>query len=83
MHEWRKFLSRGPGLRAWTLQRLIGVARAKELLMMPPTVPAADMLAESLTLARQLAEGPTVAYGVRQAGGCLQRDPCAGRVTRP
>ena len=68
---------------SWTLQRLVGMARAKELLMMPRTVPAAEALTlglatrvvpalevsdEALTLARQLAAGPTVAYGaVRRA----------------
>jgi 2-(1,2-epoxy-1,2-dihydrophenyl)acetyl-CoA isomerase len=63
---------------SWTLPRLIGVARAKELLMFPRTVPAAEALelglvnrmvsAEELPevvgeLARTLAEGPTLAYG--------------------
>jgi 2-(1,2-epoxy-1,2-dihydrophenyl)acetyl-CoA isomerase len=68
---------------SWTLPRLVGVAKAKELLLMPRTVPAdealalglatrvvpqAEVLTEATTLARQLAAGPTVAYGaVRRA----------------
>jgi 2-(1,2-epoxy-1,2-dihydrophenyl)acetyl-CoA isomerase len=63
---------------SWTLPRLIGVARAKELLMFPRTVPASEALelglvnrvvsAEELPgvvdeLARTLAAGPTLAYG--------------------
>lgn len=68
---------------SWTLPRLVGVAKAKELLLMPRTVPAqeaqtlglattvvpADQLdAEVAQLAGRLAAGPTVAYGsVRRA----------------
>lgn len=63
---------------SWTLPRLIGTARAKELLMFPRTVPAAEALelgmvnrvvsAEELPavvgeLARSLSAGPTLAYG--------------------
>jgi 2-(1,2-epoxy-1,2-dihydrophenyl)acetyl-CoA isomerase len=63
---------------SWTLPRLIGVAKAKELLMFPRTVPATEALelglvnrvvsAEELPgvageLARTLAAGPTLAYG--------------------
>jgi 2-(1,2-epoxy-1,2-dihydrophenyl)acetyl-CoA isomerase len=63
---------------SWTLPRLIGTARAKELLMFPRTVPATEALelgivsrvvrAEELTtvvgeVARTLAVGPTLAYG--------------------
>lgn len=63
---------------SWTLPRLIGTARAKELLMFPRTVPADEALelgmvnrvvsAEELPavvdeLARTLAAGPTMAYG--------------------
>jgi len=63
---------------SWTLPRLIGIARAKELLMFPRAVPAAEALelgmvnrvvsAEELPavvdeLARTLAAGPTMAYG--------------------
>ena len=63
---------------SWTLPRLIGTARAKELLMFPRTVPAiealelgmvnrvvreADLAAVVGELARTLASGPTLAYG--------------------
>jgi 2-(1,2-epoxy-1,2-dihydrophenyl)acetyl-CoA isomerase len=63
---------------SWTLPRLIGTARAKELLMFPRTVPAAEALELGLVnrvvseaelptvvgeLARSLAAGPTLAYG--------------------
>ena len=63
---------------SWTLPRLIGTAKAKELLMFPRTVPAAEALelglvnrvvsAQELTgvvgeRARTLAAGPTLAYG--------------------
>jgi 2-(1,2-epoxy-1,2-dihydrophenyl)acetyl-CoA isomerase len=63
---------------SWTLPLLIGSAKAKELLMFPRTVPAAEALelgmvnrvvtAEDLPevigeLARKLAAGPTLAYG--------------------
>jgi 2-(1,2-epoxy-1,2-dihydrophenyl)acetyl-CoA isomerase len=63
---------------SWTLPRLIGTAKAKELLMFPRTVPSAEALelglvnrvvsAEELTgvvgeLARTLAAGPTLALG--------------------
>ena len=68
---------------SWSLPRLVGTAKAKELLMLPRTVPAAEALelglatrvvaaadvrAEALALARRLAAGPTVAYAaVRRA----------------
>ncbi|HET9632716.1 MAG TPA: enoyl-CoA hydratase-related protein [Terrabacter sp.] len=68
---------------SWTLPRLVGPARAKELLMMPRTVSAREALAMGLVtrvvaadeleaavteLARTLAEGPTLAYGsIRRA----------------
>jgi 2-(1,2-epoxy-1,2-dihydrophenyl)acetyl-CoA isomerase len=68
---------------SWTLPRLIGVAKAKELLMFPRTVPAAEALELGLVnrvvsapemsavvaeLARGLAAGPTLAYGsIRRA----------------
>ena len=68
---------------SWWLPRLVGAARAKELLLLPRTVPAAECLelglvtkvvaAEELKsavdeLAGQLAAGPTLAYGsIRQA----------------
>jgi 2-(1,2-epoxy-1,2-dihydrophenyl)acetyl-CoA isomerase len=63
---------------SWTLPRLIGTAKAKELLMMPRTVPAAEALELGMVnrvvseaelpvvvgqLARTLADGPTLAYG--------------------
>jgi len=63
---------------SWTLPRLIGTAKAKQLLMFPRTVPAAEALelglvnhvvsAEELPvvvgrLAGTLAAGPTLAYG--------------------
>ncbi len=68
---------------SWTLPRLIGQARALELLYRPRTVDAveakklglattvvadADLLAEATSLARRLATGPTLAYGaIRRA----------------
>ncbi|MCX5210956.1 enoyl-CoA hydratase-related protein [Kitasatospora sp. NBC_00240] len=63
---------------SWTLPRLVGHARATELLMLPRTVkapealqlglankvvPAAELQATARAFAKQLAEGPTVAYG--------------------
>jgi len=63
---------------SWTLPRLIGTAKAKELLMFPRTVPASEALELGLVnrvvsagefpdvvgqLARTLAEGPTLAFG--------------------
>jgi len=63
---------------SWTLPRLIGIAKAKELLMLPRTVPAAEALELGLVnrvvsaqelatvvneLAGTLAAGPTLAYG--------------------
>ena len=63
---------------SWTLPRLIGHARATELLMLPRTVkatealalglatqvvPAAELAATARAFARRLAEGPTVALG--------------------
>lgn len=62
---------------SWTLPRLVGWARAKELLMLPRTVGAAEahelglatsvvddasVLASAQELARELAAGPTQAY---------------------
>ena len=68
---------------SWTLPRLVGPARAKELLFFPRTVPAAECLELGLVtrvvpaedfelavadLARSLATGPTLAYGsIRRA----------------
>ncbi len=63
---------------SWTLPRLVGMAKAKELLLQPSTVPAAQALELGLVtevvpaeevadrareLAVRLAAGPTVAYG--------------------
>jgi len=68
---------------SWSLPRLVGPARAKELLMFPRTIPADEALALGLLtkvvpadafdaevgeLARTLATGPTLAYGsIRRA----------------
>lgn len=67
---------------SWTLPRLVGHARAIELLMLPETlpatralelglanrvVPAAELLDTATALARRLAEGPTVAYAAVKA----------------
>ncbi len=63
---------------SWTLQRLVGPAKAIELMYFPRTVPAeeavelgmatrvvpsADLDAAVADLARRLAEGPTTSYG--------------------
>jgi 2-(1,2-epoxy-1,2-dihydrophenyl)acetyl-CoA isomerase len=63
---------------SWTLPRLVGMAKAKELLLQPSTVraaqalelglvtevvPAAEVARRSRALAVRLAAGPTVAYG--------------------
>ncbi|MFC8452524.1 enoyl-CoA hydratase-related protein [Kitasatospora sp. NPDC057223] len=63
---------------SWTLPRLVGHARATELLMLPRTVrapealelglatrvvPAAELATTARAFAQQLAAGPTVAYG--------------------
>ncbi|MFC7595198.1 enoyl-CoA hydratase/isomerase family protein [Terrabacter sp. GCM10028922] len=68
---------------SWTLPRLVGPARAKELLLLPRTVGADEALTLGLVtkvvpadaldaavadLARTLADGPTLAYGsIRRA----------------
>lgn len=68
---------------SWSLPRLVGTAKAKELLLMPRTVKAQECLELGLAtevvadeelstrvaeVARQLAAGPTLAYGaVRRA----------------
>lgn len=70
---------------SWTLPRLVGQAKALELLYFPRTipadqalrlglatkvVPAADLASEVATTARQLATGPTRAFGaVRRSVG--------------
>ena len=63
---------------SWTLPKLVGRAKALELLYFPRTIPAdealalglatavvpgAELEAEAATLARRLADGPTVAFG--------------------
>ncbi len=63
---------------SWHLPRLVGLAKAKELLLLPRTVPADECLALGLvtrvvaaeeldevvaSMAHQLAAGPTLAYG--------------------
>ncbi len=70
---------------SWTLQRLVGPARAKELLLLPRTVPAqeclrlglatrvvpaADLAGEVAELAGTLAVGPTRAYGAIRRAVC-------------
>jgi len=68
---------------SWALPRLVGTARAKELLLLPRTIPAPECLALGLVtkvvaaedlaatvreLATTLAAGPTLAYGsIRRA----------------
>ena len=68
---------------SWSLPRLVGTAKAKELLLLPRTVPSdecrslglvtevvpADRFEERVAeLARMLADGPTLAYGsIRRA----------------
>lgn len=68
---------------SWTLPRLVGTAKAIELLMRPSTIDAAtaldlglvtkvvpddQVLAEARALATELAQGPTMAYAaIRQA----------------
>jgi 2-(1,2-epoxy-1,2-dihydrophenyl)acetyl-CoA isomerase len=68
---------------SWSLQRIVGPAKAKELLLLPRTVPAEECLALGLVtkvvsaqefeatvrdLATTLAAGPTLAYGsIRRA----------------
>jgi 2-(1,2-epoxy-1,2-dihydrophenyl)acetyl-CoA isomerase len=68
---------------SWSLPRLVGMAKAKELLLLPSTitaqqalelglvtevVPAGEVAGRARELAVRLAAGPTVAYGaIRQA----------------
>jgi 2-(1,2-epoxy-1,2-dihydrophenyl)acetyl-CoA isomerase len=83
---------------SWWLQRLVGPARAKELLLLPRTVPADECLALGLVtkvvaaadfeeevdaLASQLAEGPTLAYGsIRRAVAFSAGHPLAESLAR-
>jgi 2-(1,2-epoxy-1,2-dihydrophenyl)acetyl-CoA isomerase len=67
---------------SWTLQRVVGSARALDLLLLPRTirapealelglvtsvVPAESLAAEAGSLAKTLAAGPTLAYGAVKA----------------
>ena len=67
---------------SWTLPRLVGRSRAADLLLFPRTigaqeafelgianrlVPAGELAAEAASVARRLAEGPTVAYAAIKA----------------
>ncbi|MEU3503743.1 enoyl-CoA hydratase-related protein [Streptomyces hundungensis] len=67
---------------SWTLPRLIGQSRAADLLLFPRSVsaseayeiglvnkvvPAGELAAAALAVARTLADGPTVAYGALKA----------------
>lgn len=67
---------------SWTLQRLVGYGRAADLLLFPRgvaaaealelglahrVVPAAELPAQALAVARALADGPTVAYAAIKA----------------
>ncbi|MET9586717.1 enoyl-CoA hydratase-related protein [Streptomyces sp. NPDC006539] len=67
---------------SWTLPRLIGQSRAADLLLFPRSisaqdayelgiankvVPADELAAEALAVARRLADGPTVAYAALKA----------------
>ncbi len=66
------------GSSSWQLPRLVGLRRAMEIALLSETltaedalrlglvnrvVPAAELEAETLALARRLADGPTLAYG--------------------
>lgn len=83
---------------SWSLPRLVGVARAKELLLMPRTVdaqealqlglvtqvvPAADLAAAVAALAGRLAAGPTLAYGsIRNAVAFGSAAPLSDALAR-
>jgi len=87
---WEPFIERGfsPDSGAtWLLPRLVGLARARELLLLGRTltgaeaaawglihasVPAGDVGSEAAALVRRLADGPTVALGL--AKRCLSRN---------
>jgi 2-(1,2-epoxy-1,2-dihydrophenyl)acetyl-CoA isomerase len=81
---------------SWWLPRLVGTAKAKELLMLPRTVPSDECLELGLVtrvvpadrfeaavseLARTLAEGPTLAYGsIRRAVAASSGQDLAGAL---
>lgn len=83
---------------SWSLPRLVGTAKAKELLLLPRTVPADEALtlglvtrvvtAEELPvvvgeLARTLAAGPTLAYGsIRRAVAFSSGHPLSESLAR-
>ena len=83
---------------SWSLPRLVGVARAKELLLMPRTVdaqealqlglvpqvvPAAELAAAVAALAGRLAAGPTLAYGsIRNAVAFGSAAPLSDALAR-
>ena len=83
---------------SWSLPRLVGPAKAKELLLLPRTVPAqeclelglatrvvpaADLDSEVEDLATQLAAGPTLAYGcIRRAIAHSAGVPLAAALAR-
>jgi 2-(1,2-epoxy-1,2-dihydrophenyl)acetyl-CoA isomerase len=87
---WEPFIERGfsPDSGAtWLLPRLVGLARARDLLLLGRTltgaeaaawglihasVPVGDVDAEAAALVRRLADGPTVALGL--AKRCLSRN---------
>jgi 2-(1,2-epoxy-1,2-dihydrophenyl)acetyl-CoA isomerase len=70
----------GQGQGAAAAPRTVGAQEALSLGLATRVVPAADVLPESLELARQLAAGPTVAYGaVRRASPSPPRIPSTRR----
>jgi 2-(1,2-epoxy-1,2-dihydrophenyl)acetyl-CoA isomerase len=93
---WEPFVERGFSADSgatWLLPRLVGVARAKELLLLGRklsgaeaaawgiihrAVPEAALDAEVAALTERLASGPTVALGLTKR--CLQRSLATGLV---
>ncbi|MFN8084421.1 MAG: enoyl-CoA hydratase-related protein [Dermatophilaceae bacterium] len=83
---------------SWSLPRLVGVARAKELLLLPRTVdakealqlglvtqvvPAGELAAAVAALAGRLAAGPTLAYGsIRNAVAFGSAAPLSDALAR-
>jgi 2-(1,2-epoxy-1,2-dihydrophenyl)acetyl-CoA isomerase len=77
---------------SWTLPRLVGTAKALEMLMLSEPVPAAEALRiglvtriapveEARAFARSLAAGPTVAYGyIKRLVAYAQDVPLAGSL---